>query len=209
MAKLPKFEKDVMTDKKELEKASTIVLNELRSTTIINGLPIKIGDPCQLTLPYEFVNSTFINSLVDLGASINLMPYSFYQKLRFPKLQDTRMTIQMANHSITYSRGVIKHLLVKVGKFVFLLDFVVLDMKEDEELPIFLRRPFLSNARALVDIHDSKLTLCVEDEAITIEMSPKVNHEKPKDEVSKIDDMEENLDELVEIEKMMKEELKV
>ena len=115
----------------------------------------------------------------------------------------------MANHSHTYPRGTIEDLLVKLGKSIFLVYFVVLDMMEDENLPIILGRPFLSTARALVDIYDSKPTLHVEDEAITFEMDPKVSHEIPKDEVSKVDAMEEDLDELVEIEKMMEEELKV
>ncbi|CAH1433983.1 unnamed protein product [Lactuca virosa] len=113
------------------------------------------------------------------------MPYSFDQKLGLPKLQDTRMTIRMADHSTTYPRGII------------------------EEHPIILGRPFLSTARELVDIHDSRLTLRVENDSITFEMSPKVNHEEPIDKVSKMDAMEEDLYELVAIEKMMEEELKV
>ncbi|XP_023752484.1 uncharacterized protein LOC111900829 [Lactuca sativa] len=184
MDKIPKFAKDFMTNRKELEKASTIVLNKLCSAAIINGLPIKKGDPWQLALPCEFGNSTSINALADYGASINLMPYSFYKNLGLPRLQYTRMTIQIVDHSITYPRGIIKDLLVKVGKFIFPVDFEVLDMKEDEDLPIILGRPFLSTTRALFDIHDSKLTLHVEDEEITFEMSPKVSHEKPRDEVS-------------------------
>ncbi|XP_023771357.1 uncharacterized protein LOC111920009 [Lactuca sativa] len=208
MAKLPKFAKDVMSNRKELEKASIIVLNELCSTIIIKGLPIKMGDLGQLTLPCEFGNMTSINALADLGASINLMPYSFYQKLKLPKFQDTRMTIRMSDHSTTYPQGIIEDLLVKVGKFVFLVDCVVLDTKEDEYLPIVLGRPFLSTARVFVDIHDSKITLCVDDDAITFEMSHRGNHEEPKDEVSKMDSMEVDCDELVAI-KMMMEKLKV
>lgn len=128
-AKLPKFAEDVMINRKELEKASTIVLNELCSAMIVNGLPIKMGDPGVLTLPCGFGNSISINSLADLGESINLMSYYFYKNLGLPKLQDTRMIIRVANDSITYPRGIIEDLLVKVGKFVFPIDFVVLDMK--------------------------------------------------------------------------------
>ena len=98
---------------------------------------------------------------------------------------------------------------MKVGKFVFPVDFVVLGMKEEEELHIILGRPFLSTARDLVDIHNSKLTLSVENEAITFEVSINVNHEEPKDEVSNTDVVEKDLDELVTIEKMMEKELKV
>ncbi|XP_052621661.1 uncharacterized protein LOC128127257 [Lactuca sativa] len=208
MAKLPKFSKDIMKNRKELEKASTVVLNELCSTTVVNGLQIKMGDPGQLNSPCEFGNSTSISALADSGLSINIMPYSFYKKLGLPRLQDTKMTLRMMDHTITNPHRIIEDLLVKVGNFVFPVYFLVLDMKEDEELPIILGRPFFSIARALVDIHDSKLTLRVEDEEITFEMSPKMINDKPRNEVSKMDDMEEDLDKLVEIEKMMEEELK-
>lgn len=144
IAKITKFAKDVMKNRKKLKKASTIVLNELCSSAIIDKLLIKIRDPGQLTLPCEFGNSNSINSLADLGASINLMPYSFYKNLVLTKLQNTRMTIQMADHSITYPGGIVEYLLVKVGKFIFPVDFVVLDMKDDKDLPIILGRSFLN-----------------------------------------------------------------
>lgn len=67
------------------------------------------------------------------------MPYSLYKKLDSLKLNTTRMDIHMADRSITYPREIIEDLLVKVRKFVFSVDFVVLDMKEDEELPIILQ----------------------------------------------------------------------
>lgn len=166
-----------MINRKELEKASIIVINKLFSNTVIKGLPIKMGDPDQLTLPCEFGNLTSINAIADTGVSINLMPYSFYQNLGLPRLQGIRMILRMADHSTTYPRGIIEDVLVKVGKFVFPVNFVVLYMKEDEELPIILGRPFLSIARELVDIHDSNLTLHVEDDVITFETSPKVSYE--------------------------------
>lgn len=72
----------------------------------------------------------------------------------------------MTDHSITHPRGIIEDLLVKVGKFIFPTDFIVLDMKKDEYLPIILGRPFLSTTQDLIDIHELKLTLCVEDEEI-------------------------------------------
>lgn len=136
------------------------------------------------------------------------MPYSFYKKLVLPRLQDTNMTLRMVGRTITNPCGIIKDLLVNVVKFAFPFDFVVLDMKEDEDLPIILGTPFLSIARALVDIHDSKHTLRVEDEEITFKMRLKVIHEMPRDEVSNVDNKEENCDELVDIEKMMEGELK-
>ncbi|XP_052622250.1 uncharacterized protein LOC111876721 [Lactuca sativa] len=90
-----------------------------------------MGDPGRLTLPCECGNSMKVHALVDSGASINLMPYSFYQKLNIRKLKATKMTIHMANRSVTQPRGIVEDILVKTGKFVFPIDFVVLDMKED------------------------------------------------------------------------------
>ncbi|XP_023770939.1 uncharacterized protein LOC111919607 [Lactuca sativa] len=159
MSKLAKFSKDVMTNQKELEKASTIVLNESCSVAIINGLQIKMGDPIQITLPCEFDNSTSMKALADWGANINLMPYAFYKTFSLPSLQNTNMALRMADHLIINPHGIIENLLVKVWKFIFLIDFLVLDMKEDEDLPIILGRPLLSTVRALIDIHDTKLTL--------------------------------------------------
>lgn len=98
----------------------------------------------------------------------------------------------------------------KLGKFIFPTDFEVLDMKEDDDLSIILGIPFLSTARALIDIHDSKLTLWVEDEQITYEMNRKVSYDMPTDEVLRRTNLEgESLSELEEIERFMEEELKV
>lgn len=109
--------------------------------------------------------------------------------------------------------GLVVDLLVKVGKFIFIVDFVVLDMKEDKDLPIILGRPFLNTARAVVDIHDSKLTLHVEDEEITFEMDQEVNNEEPLVQMLEVNDVDgkrikEDPNKLNEIEKMMEEELK-
>lgn len=77
----------------------------------------------------------------------------------------------MADYSVTHLRCIIEDLLVKVVKLIFVVDFMVLDMKEDEDLPIILGRAFLIASRELVDVHDSKLILCVHDEEITFEMN--------------------------------------
>ena len=130
MAKLTKFSKDVITSRKELEKASIIVLNELCFTAMIEGLPTKMGDPSRLTLPCEFDNSTIINALAYLGESVNLMPYIFYKNIGLPKLKIIRMTIYMANNSITHPRGIVQDLLVKVGKFFFFVDIVAFNKKK-------------------------------------------------------------------------------
>ncbi|XP_023749955.1 uncharacterized protein LOC111898258 [Lactuca sativa] len=124
-------------------------------------LPKKMGDPRCLTLPCEFGNNLKTYSLADFWDNINLMPYSFYQTLNIPKLKATRMKIHMVNHSMTYPRGIVEDILVKIRKIVFPIDFFIMGMKEDNNVPIIFGRPLLNTARALVDIRESKLTLRV------------------------------------------------
>ncbi|KAL7618148.1 hypothetical protein Lser_V15G04350 [Lactuca serriola] len=127
-------------------------------------LPKKMGDHGRLTLPCEFGNNLQTYVLADSGANINLMPYSFYQKLNIPNLKATRMTIHMANRSVIHPMGIVEDILVKIGKFLFPIDFVVLDMKEDNNVLIIFCRLLLNTAKAFVDIPESKFTLRVGDD---------------------------------------------
>ncbi|KAI3740492.1 hypothetical protein L2E82_30941 [Cichorium intybus] len=178
MPKYAKFLKDLLSNRKKLEEVSNVILNEQCSAAMLNKLPKKLTDPGNFTIPCQFGNLTLSHALADSGASINLMPFSFYSKLDLPEPKPTRMAIHLANKSVTYPRGIVEDLLVKVDKFVFPADFVVLDMEEDEQVPIILGRPFLNTARALVDIHESKLTLRVGSDAITFGIDQSIKHSK-------------------------------
>ena len=94
------------------------------------------------------------------------MPLSVFQKLGLGEVKPTTISLQMANRSLTNPRGVIEDVLVKVDKFIFPVDFVVLDMKEDREIPINLGQPFLATGRALIDVHSGNLMLRVNDEEV-------------------------------------------
>ena len=83
-------------------------------------------------------------ALCDLGASINLMPLSIFRKLGLKEVQPTNVTLQLADRSIKYPYGVIEDVLVKVDKFYFPVDFIILDIDEDTEIPLILGRPFLA-----------------------------------------------------------------
>ncbi|GKG34059.1 reverse transcriptase domain-containing protein, partial [Tanacetum coccineum] len=95
------------------------------------------------------------------------MTLSVWKKLSLPELTLTRMTLKLANRSVAVPEGVAKDLFVKVGKFYFPTDFVVVDYDVDPRVPLILERPFLRMARALIDVHGEELTLRVNDEAIT------------------------------------------
>ncbi|MEQ5220379.1 retropepsin-like aspartic protease, partial [Morganella morganii] len=94
--------------------------------------------------------TTFNRALADLGASINLMPFALYRQLKLGTLKPTRMSIQLADQYTKYPRGIVEDILVRVDKFIFPVDFVILDMDPDVEIPLILGRPFLATARALI-----------------------------------------------------------
>ncbi|XP_023731763.1 uncharacterized protein LOC111879529 [Lactuca sativa] len=129
MPKYAKFLKELLTNRKKMEEASKVVLNENCSAAMLNKLPKKKGDPGSLTIPCQFGNLATSYALADSGASVNLMPYSFLKKLNLPKPRPIQMAIQLENKTVTFPRGICEDLLVKVDKFVFPADFIVLDMK--------------------------------------------------------------------------------
>ena len=90
--------------------------------------------------------------MCDLGASINLMPLSIFRRLGLGEALLTIVTLQLADRSLKHPRWVIEDVLVKVDKFIFPTDFIVLDMEEDKEIPIILGRPFLVTGRAVIDV---------------------------------------------------------
>nr|GEZ44865.1 reverse transcriptase domain-containing protein [Tanacetum cinerariifolium] len=98
-------------------------------------------------------------ALADLGASINLMPLSVWKKLSLSKLTPTHMTLEIANQSVAYPVGVAEDVFVKVGKFYFPADFVVVDYDVDPRVPLIIGRPFLRTVRALIDVYGDELTL--------------------------------------------------
>ncbi|GJR17561.1 mitochondrial proton/calcium exchanger protein-like protein isoform X1 [Tanacetum coccineum] len=131
-----------------------------------NTIPRKEKDPGSFTLPYFINNICFDNALVDLGASVSVMPLLTYLNLGLGKLAHTRLTVELANMSMKYPKGIAENVLVGIGKFTFLVDFIILDMLEDIKVPLILRRPFLSTARAKIDVYKRKITLRVGEERI-------------------------------------------
>ncbi|GJY39503.1 reverse transcriptase domain-containing protein [Tanacetum coccineum] len=97
----------------------------------------------------------------DLGASINLMPYSLYAKLSLESLKPTKMSVRLADRSFQYPVGIAENMLVEVGKFTFPADFVILEMEEDSKVPLILGRPFLHTADAVIRVKQKQLNLGV------------------------------------------------
>ncbi|GJV26160.1 reverse transcriptase domain-containing protein [Tanacetum coccineum] len=110
------------------------------------------------------------SALADLGASINLMPLFVWKRLSLPELTTTQMTLELADRSITRPKGVAEDVFVKVGKFLFSTDFVVVNFDADLMVPLILGRPFLITSRALIDVYGEEITLRFNDETITFNL---------------------------------------
>ncbi|XP_073289849.1 uncharacterized protein [Primulina huaijiensis] len=151
MASYAKFLKEILTNKRKLEDHMTVNLTENCSALVQNKIPSKLKDPGSFSIPCMIGDVVFHKALCDLGASINLMPLSVFRKLGLGEPKPTRMSLQLADRSVKYPQGIIEDVLVKVEKFIFSADFVVLDMEEDMEMPLILGRPFLATGKALID----------------------------------------------------------
>nr|GEW04284.1 reverse transcriptase domain-containing protein [Tanacetum cinerariifolium] len=110
----------------------------------------------------------FRGALADLGASINLMPLSIWKKLRLPTINDTKMVLELADRTISKPTGVAENVFVKVGKFFFHVDFVVLDFIVDPRVSLILERPFLSTAHALIDVYEGEIILRHDRQSLTL-----------------------------------------
>ncbi|GKC07855.1 putative reverse transcriptase domain-containing protein [Tanacetum coccineum] len=133
---------------------------------INDTIPRKEKDPGSFTLPCFINNVCFDNALVDLGASVSVMPLLTYLNLGLGELAHTRLTVELADRTVKYPKGIAENVLVGIGKFTFPVDFIILDMPEDIKVPLILGRPFLSTARAKIDVYKRKITLRVGEERI-------------------------------------------
>ncbi|GKV41195.1 hypothetical protein SLEP1_g48761 [Rubroshorea leprosula] len=166
MPSYAKFLKEILANKRKLEEFEMVKLNEECSAILQNKLPPKLKDPGSFSIPCIIGNINFDKALCDLGASINLMPFHVFRKLGLGEPTPTTVSLQLADRSIKYPRGVVEDVLVKVDKFIFPVDFIVLDMEEDFEMPLILGRPFLATGRSLIDVQQGKLSLRIHDEEI-------------------------------------------
>nr|GEW42536.1 reverse transcriptase domain-containing protein [Tanacetum cinerariifolium] len=170
---MPKFAlmfKSLLNNKEKLFDLATTLVNENCSAVILKKLPEKLGDPSKFLIPCDFPELDECLALANLGASINLMPLSIWRKLSLPELTSTQMILELADRSMTRPAGIAEDVFIKVGKFYFPTDFVVVDYVVDPRVPLILDRPFLRTRRALKDVYGQELTLRVDDEAITFKV---------------------------------------
>ncbi|GKD84578.1 reverse transcriptase domain-containing protein [Tanacetum coccineum] len=187
---MPRFSptiKSLLMNKEKLLELAKIPLNENCSAMLLKKLPEKLGDPGKFLIPCNFPGMDVCHALADLGASINLMPLSIWKKLSLPELTPTRMTLELADRSITRPRGLAEDIFVKVGNFHFPTDFVVVDFEADPRVPLILGRSFLRTSRALIDVYEGELVLRDGNEQITFHINGTSKHpQKHKNESIKM-----------------------
>nr|GEX57150.1 reverse transcriptase domain-containing protein [Tanacetum cinerariifolium] len=184
---IPKFAstiKSLLTNKDKLFELAKIPLNENCSAMLLKKLPEKLGDPGKFLIKCDFPGMDVCHALADLGASINLMPLSIWKKLSLPKLRPTWMTLELADRSVTRPKGVVEDVFVKVGKFHFSTDFVVVYFEADPRVPLILGRFFLRTGRDLIDVYGEEITLRVNDEAVTFNLNQTTRYSSTYDDLS-------------------------
>nr|GEW81021.1 reverse transcriptase domain-containing protein [Tanacetum cinerariifolium] len=147
--------KTLLTNKDKLSELARTPLNEHCSAVLLKKLPEKLGDPGKFLIPCDFLGMDECLALADLGASINLMPLSVWNKLYLPELSPTCMTLKLADRSISRPVGVAEDVFAKVGTFHFQADFVVVDFDADPRVPLIIGRSFLKTERALIDVFEA------------------------------------------------------
>nr|GEV60388.1 reverse transcriptase domain-containing protein [Tanacetum cinerariifolium] len=170
---MPKFGptiKTLLTSKDKLYELARNALNEHCSAVLLKKLLEKLGDPSKFLISCDFPGMDKCLALVDLGARINLMPLSVWNRLSVPELSPMCMTLEHADRLIFRSVGVTEDVFVKVGTFHFLADFLVVDFDADPQVPLILKRSFLKTERALIDVFKGELTIRVGKEAITFNL---------------------------------------
>ncbi|XP_019198179.1 PREDICTED: uncharacterized protein LOC109192006 [Ipomoea nil] len=165
-----KFLKELNTRKRRYEHNEKVFMSKTVSAVFQTDLPPKLEDPGSFIITITVGNSKQETAMLDLGESINLMPYSVYLQLGLDKLKSTTMSLELADRSIRYSRGIIEDVLVQVDKLIIPADFVVLDINKkcnhEQDMPILLGRPFMATAKTMIDVQSGKLTMTVLDETV-------------------------------------------
>ncbi|XP_070049087.1 uncharacterized protein [Nicotiana tomentosiformis] len=178
-----KFIKEILTKKRKIEETFVVKLAEHCSAILQNKLPQKYGDRGSFTIPYSVETIHFDKSLCDSGASINLMPLSIYRKLEkeIGEIRFAPISLQLSDQKTLIPEGIVEYVLVRMDKFVFPIDFIVVNMEENKKVPLIIGRPFLVTNRDILDIHERKLMLKVGEETVNFYMNIEkwVQKEKP------------------------------
>src|SRR3954462_4608940 len=165
-----KFMKEVIGKKRPMGGEPEIATEKCSIVSPARKIPIKKKDPGAAAIPCTIKNRMFKKVLIDSGSSVSLMPLSIFKKLELGKISESETKLKFADHTIKKSYGIAEDVLVEIDKFVFPVDFHILDIPEDKETPILLGRPFLLTSRCNFDIEKETLTVKSFVEEVTLKM---------------------------------------
>ncbi|KAM2026281.1 hypothetical protein ACFX1T_018716 [Malus domestica] len=177
---IPKYAKclkKLCTTKKRVREKEVVHVSENVSAILQHKLPPKCKDPGSFTIPCVIGNTRFKSAMLDLGASINVMPYSVYASMNLGALKQDGVIIQLADRSNAYPKGVLEDVLVQVDHLVFPADFYVLEMDESDHtpsLPILLGRPFMKTAQTKIDVAKGLVTMAFGGDMISFKISESI-----------------------------------
>ncbi|KAM1734003.1 hypothetical protein ACFX11_019553 [Malus domestica] len=177
---IPKYAKclkKLCTTKKRVREKEVVQVRKNVSAILQRKLPPKCKDPGSFTIPCVIGNTRFKSAMLDLGASINVMPYSVYASMNLGALKHDGVIIQLADRSNAYPKGVLEDVLVQVDHLVFPADFYVLEMDESDHapsLPILLGRPFMKTAQTKIDVAKGLVTMAFGGDMISFKISESI-----------------------------------
>ncbi|KAL5734141.1 hypothetical protein ACOSP7_032002 [Xanthoceras sorbifolium] len=214
-----KFFKELNTRKRHYGHNERVMISETVSTVLQQKLPPKLKDPGSFNIDITVGNTKKERAMLDLGASINLMPYSVYVQLGLHDLKPTSMSLLLADRSTRHPRGIIEDILIQVDKLIIPADFVILDMDDERaterDLPILLGRPFMATAKTIIDVQNGKLSMIVLDETVEFKVFDSLPYPVGSHDCFQIDIVdsmvdeeftEEELEELMELERELEAE---
>ncbi|XP_027150246.1 uncharacterized protein LOC113750478 [Coffea eugenioides] len=177
--KYAKFLRDLYINRRRLRGDERVIVRENVSAVLQRNLPPKCGDPGRFTVPCRIGNTLIRNTLLDWGASINIMPKSMYAFLNLGSLKETEIIIQLADRTNAYPDGLIEDVLVKINELVFSADLYVLDMDDDhspDPSPLLLGRPFFSTTQTKIDVNKGTLSMKFDGELVHFNMFDTMEH---------------------------------
>ncbi|XP_014511688.1 uncharacterized protein LOC106770388 [Vigna radiata var. radiata] len=191
MSSYAKFLKELLMKKRKYIEKETIEVQGNCSAIIQEMLPPKLQDLGSFTIPCTIGELEVGKALIDLVASINLMPFSMFKRIEGLELRPIRMTLQLADRSLKYPYEVVEDVLVKVDKFLFPVDFVIMEMEENVDAPLILGRPFMKTTRILIDVENGKLKVRVQDEEVDFDVFQAISYPKDDKACFQVDSVDE------------------
>ncbi|XP_026410473.1 uncharacterized protein LOC113305671 [Papaver somniferum] len=172
---MAKFLKEMCTVKREASVHIKAFLTQQVSSIISQKYPVKFKDPGCPTFTCVIGSQKRENALLDLGASVNILPFSVYEQLGLGEMKPTRITLQLTDRTVKIPRGIIKDVLVQVENFIYPVDFVILDTQpvssQDINIPIILGRPFLATANAVIHCQTGLVEFSFGNQKISVNVS--------------------------------------